>query len=156
MISTAHNEYKNYNISIPAGNAWDMHHYEQPLFFLKQFHLFDNWQQRTGNTNVSVLLGEYSVYSADTPEGMPFAPSAKDAHIDYPRLLSALAESIYLIGAERNPNVVRMSSYAPSFQKFNWVLTLDEWEKFIATNAWASMTGLQIYLPLLQARKKRS
>lgn len=122
MISTTYDENRNYKISIPAGNTWDTHHYEQPSFFLNQFDFFDNWQQRTGNENVSVFIGEYSVYSADTAEGLPFAPSAQNAHIDYPRLLSAIAESVYLIGAERNPNVVRMSAYAPSFQNFNWVL----------------------------------
>lgn len=128
MISTAYNENKNYNISIPAGNTWDTHHYEQPSFFLKQFDFFDNWQERTGNPNVSVFIGEYSVFSADTPEGNPFAPSANNAHIDYPRLLSAIAESVYLIGAERNPNVVRMSSYAPSLQNFNWVKAFNNFE----------------------------
>ena len=44
-----------------------------------------------------------------------------DQQIPYPQLLSAIAESVYLIAAERNPNVVRMSSYAPSSQNFNWV-----------------------------------
>lgn len=46
------------------------------------------------------------------------APS--DVHVAYPRVLSAIAESVYLLGAERNPNVVKLSSYAPSFQNFNW------------------------------------
>ena len=33
-ISTEYNENKAYNISIPADNSWDLHHYEEPSFFL--------------------------------------------------------------------------------------------------------------------------
>ena len=38
----------------------------------------------------------------------------------YPRLLSALAEGVYALGLERNPNVCKMSSFAPSLQNLNW------------------------------------
>ena len=155
MISTAYNENEDYNISIPAGNTWDTHHYEQPSFFLEQFDFFDNWQRMTGNENVDVFIGEYSVCSADTPEGMPFAPSAKSAHVDYPRLLSAIAETVYLIGAERNPSVVRMSAYAPSFQNFNWVIDLAYHpRRDNADKLWHSTTGPQIYLPSPQILRK--
>lgn len=37
----------------------------------------------------------------------------------YPRLINACAESVYLLGCERNPNVVKMSSYAPSIRNTN-------------------------------------
>jgi alpha-N-arabinofuranosidase len=42
-------------------------------------------------------------------------------HIAHSNLLGAIAESVYLIGAERNPNVVKMTAYAPSFQNPNWL-----------------------------------
>lgn len=119
-ISTAYNENEDYNISIPAGNTWDLHHYEEPTFFLENFNFFDNWQESTGNENVTIFIGEYSVIQRDTPSGVVNFTDTYPAHIAYPQLLSAVAESVYLIGAERNPNVVKMSSYAPSFQNFNW------------------------------------
>lgn len=42
-------------------------------------------------------------------------------HITYPNLLGAIAGSVYLIGAKRNPNVVKMTAYAPGFQDLNWL-----------------------------------
>ena len=44
-------------------------------------------------------------------------------HVFYPELLSAVAESVYLLAMERNPQTVTMSSYAPSLQNFNY----DNW-----------------------------
>jgi len=38
----------------------------------------------------------------------------------YPRLLSAIAEGVYLLAAERNPNTVKMTSYAPSLMNRDW------------------------------------
>ena len=36
-ISTAFNENPLYNISIPAGNMWDWHTYNEPFYFLENF-----------------------------------------------------------------------------------------------------------------------
>ena len=98
---------------------WDTHHYEEPSFFLKSFNFWDNWQQETGNEDVTVLVGEYSVYQIDTPDGVVNYSNPADEHITYPRLISAIAESVYLLGAERNPNTVKMTCYAPSFENYN-------------------------------------
>lgn len=35
-------------------------------------------------------------------------------------MISAIAEGIYALGAERNPNTVKLNSYAPSLQNRNW------------------------------------
>jgi alpha-N-arabinofuranosidase len=42
-------------------------------------------------------------------------------HIAHPNLIGAIAKSVYLIGAERNPNVVKMTAYPLSFQNLNWL-----------------------------------
>ncbi|GAB7352128.1 hypothetical protein MBLNU459_g2621t2 [Dothideomycetes sp. NU459] len=120
-ISTAFDENALYNISIPPGNMWDWHTYSEPSWFLTHFDMWDNWQEATNNTNVTVLLGEYSVIQIDTPSGEVNFSFPVDQHIYYPRLLSAIGEGIYLLGAERNPNTVKMSSYAPSLQNRNFV-----------------------------------
>ena len=73
--------------------------------------MWDNWQQSTGNEGVTVFAGEYSVYNFTIPQ---------PPIVEYPRLISACAESVYLLGMERNPNVVKLSSYAPSFRNQNW------------------------------------
>jgi alpha-L-arabinofuranosidase len=36
-------------------------------------------------------------------------------------LLEVIAESVYFIRAERIPNVVKMTAYAPSFHNLNWL-----------------------------------
>jgi alpha-L-arabinofuranosidase len=119
-ISTAYNENPDYTIDIPAGAMWDTHHYEPPAFFIDGFDFYDNWQEATNNTNVTIFLGEYSVFQIDTPSEIDDFSDPPDIHIFYPRLLSAIAEGVYLLGAERNPNVVKLSSYAPSLQNWNW------------------------------------
>jgi alpha-N-arabinofuranosidase len=122
-ISTTFDEHKDYKIKLPPGTMWDTHHYEEPQFFLRNFNQFDNWQHRTKNTDVGVLLGEYSVFQVDTPSGRVNFSNPKDIHVAYPRMLSAIAEGVYALGGERNPGVVKMSSYAPSLQNlnsFNW------------------------------------
>ncbi|KAF2222304.1 glycoside hydrolase superfamily [Elsinoe ampelina] len=119
-ISSAYNENPDYNISLPAGSMWDFHQYQEPSWFLENFDQWDNWQQDTNNTEVTVLLGEYSAIQIDTPDGVVNYSYPVDVHIFYPRLLSAIAEGVYAIGAERNPNTVKMSSYAPSLQNRNF------------------------------------
>lgn len=124
VISTAWNEALptyNYNISIPAGSMWDTHHYETPSFFLEQFDYFDNWQQDTGNEGVTVFIGEYASFQLDTPNPVINFTLSYPYHIQHPNLVGAIGEAVYLVGAERNPAVVKMTSYAPSFQNLNWL-----------------------------------
>lgn len=120
-VSTAFDENPIYNISIPAGNMWDWHQYNEPSWFVEFFDHWDNWQEATNNTGVTVLLGEYSVIQIDTPDGVVNYSDPLNEHVFYPRLLSAICEGLYVLGAERNPNTVKMSSYAPSLQNRNFV-----------------------------------
>lgn len=110
-ISSTYNENAAYNISIPSDSLWDAHYYLNPPGFLEQFDEWDNWQAETGNENVTIFVGEYSVYNFTIP-----SPQV----VLYPRLISACAESVYALGMERNPNTVKLSSYAPSFRNQNW------------------------------------
>lgn len=119
-ISTTFDENSKYKIDLPPGTMWDTHHYQEPRWFIDNFNTWDNWQEETNNTNVTVFVGEYSVLQVDTPNGQVNFSDPPDIHIQYPRMVSALAEGVYLLGAERNPNIVKMTSYAPSLQNFNW------------------------------------
>ena len=120
-VSSAFDENPEYNITIPAGNMWDWHMYAEPSWFLTHFDMWDNWQEATNNTDVGVLLGEYSVIQIDTPDGNVNFSYPVDEHVFYPRLLSALCEGVYLLAAERNPNTVKMASYAASLENRNYV-----------------------------------
>lgn len=94
--------------------------YQEPSWFLNNFNLWDNWQEETNNTGVEVLIGEYSVIQIDTDDGIIDYTFPVDKHVFYPRLVSAIAEGVYVLGAERNSEVVKMSSYAPSLQNLNF------------------------------------
>ncbi|KAL2063106.1 hypothetical protein VTL71DRAFT_6178 [Oculimacula yallundae] len=120
LISSAFDENSGYKVKLPPGSMWDTHSYKEPKYFIDHFDYFDNWQERTNNTNVTIMVGEYSVYQVDTPSGSVNFSNPPDLHVSYPRMVSALAEGVYLLGAERNPNVVKLTSYAPSLQNWNW------------------------------------
>ncbi len=143
FISTMFDE-GSQRINLPPGTVWDTHHYEEPKFFLKNFDSWDNWNIKTSQPGVGVLLGEYSVYQIDTPSGQIDYGNPRDKHIRYPRLLSAIAEGVYAIGGERNPNTVWMSSYAPSLQRIeatNWspnmiLFNSDQNQTVLSTSYW--------------------
>lgn len=69
LVSTAFNENDNYNITLPPGSMWDTHHYEEASFFVEGFNFYDNWQERTQNPDVTIFIGEYSMFQVDTPSG---------------------------------------------------------------------------------------
>ncbi|KAA8895832.1 alpha-L-arabinofuranosidase A [Sphaerosporella brunnea] len=106
------------NTAIPAGNMWDMHHYETPQFFKDNFNYFDNWQNASGyGDGVQIFVGEYSVLSRDRPGGVDWSNGV--GRFAYPTMVAAIGEAIYGLAMERNPHVVQLSSYAPLLQNFN-------------------------------------
>ena len=119
IVSSQFSERDDFNISLPAGTIWDYHNYQEPSFFLRNFDFWDNWQEETGNDDVGIFIGEYSVFQYDTPCQVVNFSQPEDRHVFWPQVLSAIGEGIFLLGAERNPNVVRMTAYAPSFVNLN-------------------------------------
>jgi alpha-L-arabinofuranosidase len=149
IVSTAFNENSDYNITLAPGDMWDtvsqangstslnipkltchvQHHYEEASFFVEGFDFYDNWQERTNNPGVEIFIGEYSHFQLDTPSGEVNYSRPEGIHIFYPTLESAISEGIYLLGAERNPNVVKMSAYAPSLANKNF----EQWTPNLVT-----------------------
>ncbi|KAL9595196.1 MAG: hypothetical protein Q9219_006590 [cf. Caloplaca sp. 3 TL-2023] len=124
IISSAFDENADYNIDLPPGSIYDLHDYREPSFFLSnRFNFFDNWQTITNNTDVTILVGEYSCPQVDERSGIVnfnFADPAVDGlHVADPSVLSAVSEAVYLIAMERNPNLVKFSTYAPSLGNMN-------------------------------------
>jgi alpha-L-arabinofuranosidase len=74
----------------------DEHYYEPRNYFYDNQHNYDNYPR---DRKTKVYLGEYA---------------SKDK-----KLTDALAEALYLMGIERNGDVVVMTSYAPLFAKKN-------------------------------------
>lgn len=117
IVSTEFSERDDFNLTLPAGTIWDYHNYEEPSFFLRNFDFWNNWQEDTGNEDVGIFIGGYSVFQYDTP--CQVVSQDEDRHVFWPLVLSAIGEGVFLLGAERNPNVVKMTAYAPSFVNLN-------------------------------------
>ena len=107
----------NRNVNIPPGGMWDLHHYETPQFFKNRFNFFDNWQEIADYPGVQIFVGEYSVLGRDRIGGIDWANG--EGRFKYPTTIAAVGEAIFALAMERNPNIVRLSSYAPLLQNFN-------------------------------------
>jgi alpha-L-arabinofuranosidase len=78
----------------------DEHCYANPVWFFANAHRYDRYDRH----GPKVFMGEYAAQSVAMV-------STKNRNT----LLCALSEAAYLIGLERNADVVRMASYAPLF-----------------------------------------
>jgi alpha-L-arabinofuranosidase len=74
----------------------DEHYYNSPRWFINNLHLYDKRDRKSP----PVYIAEVAVTSAEGGR-------------DKGNLTSALAEGVFLMGVERNADVVRMVSYAP-------------------------------------------
>lgn len=83
---------------IPGDYMVDPHWYQTPDFFFNNNHLFDEAPR-----NHHIYVGEY----------------ACNAGVGAGNLLAALSEAAFIMGMERNSDVVKMSSYAPLFENEN-------------------------------------
>jgi alpha-N-arabinofuranosidase len=86
----------------------DEHYYEKPDWFFAQYHRYDNVPRNRGYGS---YLGEY----------------ASNNDVGNGNHLAALAEAAFMLGMERNGDVVKMASYAPLFfnvNKLDWKVNL--------------------------------
>lgn len=74
----------------------DEHYYTDPDWFIKNQYRYDKYDRKLGE----VYLGEYASWGN--------------------KLRNAIAEAAYMIGLERNGDIVRMASYAPMLAKINF------------------------------------
>ncbi len=71
----------------------DEHYYKQPEWFMANLNRYDAYDR----TKAAVYLGEYASWGN--------------------KLKNAIAEAAYMVGLERNGDIVKMASYAPLFAK---------------------------------------
>ncbi|KAJ5891747.1 uncharacterized protein N7473_007975 [Penicillium subrubescens] len=96
---------------LPEGVIIDLHLYRQPDDFVALFNQFDN-QPR----NQSVMIGEY---------GCRNTTDAKGTYWSF--MQGSCSEAVYMIGMERNSDIVKMAAYAPMLEHFgiiSWSPTL--------------------------------
>ncbi|KAJ5708236.1 hypothetical protein N7488_008037 [Penicillium malachiteum] len=90
---------------VPEGVIIDLHLYRQPDDFVALFNQFDN-QPR----NQSIMVGEY---------GCRNTSNAKGTYWSY--MQGSCSEAIYMMGMERNSDIVQMAAYAPLLEHFGFV-----------------------------------
>ena len=81
------------NLKVPVV---DEHYYQDPAWFISNQYRYDKYNR----TKAKVYLGEYASWGN--------------------ALKNALAEALYMIGLERNGDIVSMASYAPLLAKKNY------------------------------------
>ncbi|KAJ5106074.1 hypothetical protein NUU61_003421 [Penicillium alfredii] len=83
--------------SMPKGAWMDYHDYNSPDGLVGQFNYFDN-----SDRSVPYFIGEYAQNG-----------------VDWPIMQGSVAEAVFMIGLERNSDVVKMAAYAPLLQLTN-------------------------------------
>ncbi|XP_042389874.1 alpha-L-arabinofuranosidase 1-like isoform X1 [Zingiber officinale] len=102
---------------------YDYHVYTSASNLFKRNNQFD----RTSRTGPKAFVSEYAVTGSDAGKGS---------------LLASLGEAAFLIGVERNSDVVSMASYAPLFVNTNdrrWnpdAIVFDSWQQYGTPSYW--------------------
>lgn len=95
--------------NLPKGVWVDYHDYNTPDGLVGQFNFFDNLDRA-----VPYYVGEYA-----------------QNKVDYPIMQGSVAEAVFMIGIERNSDLVKMASYAPLLQLTNstqWTVCLENFQ----------------------------
>ncbi|RAH78090.1 glycoside hydrolase [Aspergillus japonicus CBS 114.51] len=89
--------------TLPTGAYTDIHHYLSPDSFVALFNEFDNYSR-----DHPLLVGEYA------------STTGNDGSTTYwSYMQGSCAEAVYMIGLERNSDVVKMASFAPLLEHFD-------------------------------------
>lgn len=88
----------------PAGMWTDFHIYENASVMVNNFSYFDTWDR-----NFPVAVMEIACTRIENT----------DANFKWPIMRASVAEAVYMIGIERNSDVVKMASYAPWLDNLN-------------------------------------
>jgi len=81
----------------------DEHFYNTTEFFAENLHMYDNYP-RTAEGGPEIFVGEFAVTQGATGQ-----------------LYAALGEAQFMIGMERNQDIVTLASYAPLFENIHYI-----------------------------------
>ncbi|KAJ3784620.1 arabinofuranosidase [Lentinula aff. detonsa] len=90
----------------PNPAEWDIHVYQTPSWFAENSFIYDGFQRN----GTHYFEGEYAAIStnADDIFGTP-----ADGRLTFPTMQSSTGEAAFMIGLERNSDIVFAASYAP-------------------------------------------
>ncbi|CAF1345507.1 unnamed protein product [Adineta ricciae] len=95
--------------SITTPPVVDDHNYQVPLFYIENFRRYEN----VPRPGPKVLVGEFAVINDDDSQmDNPWG----SGRISFSSMKSAVAESVYRIGFERNSDIIIAGLYAPILQ----------------------------------------
>ncbi|RPB01150.1 alpha-L-arabinofuranosidase A [Choiromyces venosus 120613-1] len=97
---------------IPKGAWLDYHVYTRPDEFIKLFNFFDNMDR-----GHPIMVGEYAYVQDNWPQGGGVDWAAPKAQ--FPTMIGSAAEAVFMIGMERNADLVKMVAYAPLLQNLD-------------------------------------
>lgn len=97
--SSAENGFK---VDIQKGTYTDLHYYLSPTAFTEAFNQFDNYDR-----DYPIFVGEYGSTSDDNGATQYFTT-----------MQSSTGEAVYMIGMERNSDVVKMACFAPVLERY--------------------------------------
>ena len=125
--------------TLPEGVWTDIHHYLEPAQFVASFNEFDNYKRTTG---YGIFVGEYANTATDSGTTTYWST-----------VQGATSEAVYMIGLERNSDLVKMASYAPMMEHFD----LAEWSPDLLglDSTPGSLTGSVSYYVQLLFSKAR-
>lgn len=104
-----------YNIAETMDAGEDYHHYSRPDFFVGQFGFFDHFP-----TGYKTIIGEYATVQPNVPEGGD--TNWDIGRLIFPTWIGAVAEAVFLLGAERNADKVWGVAYVGCLLFSNWNL----------------------------------
>ncbi|KZV75107.1 glycoside hydrolase family 51 protein [Peniophora sp. CONT] len=103
FIATSH---VNNPVLNPTPQCYDNHVYQTPTWFMQNSAQYDSYA-RNGQT---YFEGEYAAISTN-PNDLYGTPA--DGRLTYPTVASAVGEAAFMMGLERNSDIVFAASYAP-------------------------------------------
>ncbi|OJD34395.1 alpha-n-arabinofuranosidase a [Diplodia corticola] len=99
---------------VPAGVVLDYHNYGASPELVANFSQFDHYDRSN-----PLLIGEFSAYASQANDNDEEDPNDNAYRNVYPYMGGSVAEAVYMLGCERNADLIRMSAYAPLLQLFN-------------------------------------
>lgn len=82
---------------IPEGAWLDFHDYNVPENYINAFDFYDDWDRAH-----PVFIGEYARWG-----------------VKWSDMRGAFSEAVYMMGWERNADVIKLAAYAPTLQNYD-------------------------------------
>lgn len=134
FVFSSLDESKEWHMHIPKDHIWDGHVYAPSGWFIKHADYWDNFRAGKGHDRPNHPVDPPNMLDTDDkissrPDTTHVMGSLMEYHASavgvngvlntHPRMGAAVAEAVYAIGGERNPDTYKLSCFAPLMQNIN-------------------------------------